>query len=100
MDEYIYIIHQKIFSEFKIGSTINFEKRIISYITSCGEFNNKTHEIWLYKLKECNLSCYKIDDLINKMSTKNNIPFVKYNGLYSYTKNKINIKPFIIINKK
>lgn len=80
MNEYVYILHQKIFNEFKIGSTKNFEERMTNYITSCSEFNNETHEILLYKLKKCKLSCYKIDSLINKMSSKKNVPFTKHNG--------------------
>ena len=77
---YIYIIHHKISENFKIGSTKNFKKRICCYITCFDNFDDKTHEIWVFKIIKSKFSCYQIDTLINKLSSKYGIPFIKYSG--------------------
>lgn len=77
---YIYLLHQIIFNNFKIGSTQDYNKRLPSYKTCCDNFDNKTHLIIIYEIKKSKYSCYQIDDIINKTSTKINFPFVKYNG--------------------
>jgi len=77
---YIYLIHQLIFDNFKIGSTQDYNKRLPPYKTCCDNFDNKTHLIIIYEIKESKYSCYQINDIINKTSTKINFPFVKYNG--------------------
>jgi len=77
---YIYIIHHKITENFKIGSTKNFKKRMCNYITCFDNFDDKTHEIWVFKIIKSKFSCYQIDTLINKLSSKYGIPFIKYSG--------------------
>ena len=42
---YIYLLHQIIFNNFKIGSTQDYNKRLPSYKTYC---DNKTHLIIIY----------------------------------------------------
>ena len=77
---YIYLIHQLIFDNFKIGSTQDYNKRLPAYKSCCDNFDNKTHLINIYEIKKSKYSCYQIDDIIKKTSTKINFPFVKYNG--------------------
>lgn len=51
-----------------------------TYITSCDEFNNLTHEIWNFKIIKSDYTCYQLDHLIKTLSTKYNYPFIKHNG--------------------
>jgi superfamily II DNA or RNA helicase len=76
----IYIYWQKILNNFKSGSTGCFDKRMSTLKTSCDEFNNLTHVIWNFKIIKSDYSCYQLDDIINKLSTEYNYPFIKHNG--------------------
>lgn len=92
MKNYIYILWEKSRKNFKIGSTCNFNKRVGGYITPCDDFDNFTHDIWLYEITQSKYNCYQLDDLINKISTKYNKPFNKYNstgGTEFYVKDDI-----------
>ncbi len=80
MPNYIYIIWEKTRKNQKIGSTCNFKKRIGGYITPCDDFDNNTHEIWLYTILDLEYNCYQLDDIIKKISKKHSIPYEKYNG--------------------
>jgi superfamily II DNA or RNA helicase len=80
MPEYIYSIWEKIRKNQKLGSTCNFYKRVGGYITPCDDFDNNTHEIWLYNIIESKYNCYQIDYIINQFSTKYSLPYTKYNG--------------------
>jgi hypothetical protein len=50
MSEYIYSIWEKTRKNQKLGSTCNFNKRVGGYVTPCDDFDNNTHEIWLYTI--------------------------------------------------
>lgn len=76
----IYIIHEKIKSNFKIGSTCNFNNRIGSYITPCDYFDNSTHFIVLYDILSEKYTCYQLDWIIQQLSTNYSYPFVKLVG--------------------
>lgn len=80
MSNQIYILHPKKFSNFKLGSTCNFNIRVRNYITCFDDFNNQSHTIRLYNITKSKFNCYQLDDLINKLSTKYSIPFNKYHG--------------------
>ncbi len=80
MSNQIYILHPKKFSNFKLGSTCNFNIRVRNYITCFDDFNNQSHTIRLYNIIKSKFNCYQLDDLINKLSTKYSIPFNKYHG--------------------
>ncbi len=74
----------------KIGSTSNFVNRMSTYVTSCPDFNNESHEIYSFELYNPKYNCYQLDDLINKLSTKHEIPYKKYDadgGVEFYYKN-------------
>lgn len=49
MSNQIYVLHEKIKSNFKVGSTCNFTNRIGGYITCSDNFDNIIHYIKLYK---------------------------------------------------
>ena len=76
----IYIIHEKIKSNFKIGSTCNFSNRIGGYITCVDNFDDSTHYIELYNIIQSKYSCYQLDWIIQQLSIKYSYPFVKYIG--------------------
>jgi superfamily II DNA or RNA helicase len=76
----IYIIWEKHRNNFKIGSTCNFSKRVGGYITSCDNFDNNTHDIWLFDIIKSPYNCYQLDNIIKKVSTKYGIPYIKYHG--------------------
>ena len=80
MEEYIYALIHKILEDFKIGSTKQYIKRIPAYKTCFSKFDNGSHDLWVFKIIESKYSCYQLDDLINKLSSKYNYPFIKYDG--------------------
>lgn len=77
MSNQIYLLHEKIRLNFKIGSTCNFANRIGGYITSCDYFDNSTHLIILYEIISSRYTCYQLDWIIQQLSTKYSYPFVK-----------------------
>ena len=80
MSKQIYILHQLILRNFKLGSTSDFNKRIGSYITPCDNFDNSTHKIILYTITKSKYSCYQLDWIISKLSTNYSYPFDKFTG--------------------
>ena len=80
MSNQIYILHQLILKNFKLGSTIDFNKRIGSYITSSDNFDNTTHTIILYTITKSKYSCYQLDWIIQQLSNKYSYPFDKFTG--------------------
>ena len=80
MSNQIYILHQLILKNFKLGSTCDFNKRIGSYITSCDNFDNSTHKIIVYTITKSKYSCYQLDWIISKLSTYYSYPFEKFTG--------------------
>ncbi len=65
----------------KIGSTKNFINRITNYITCSDDFDNNSHDIWLFTfIKKHKYNCYQIDDIIKKLCRLYNNPYEKYNG--------------------
>ena len=80
MSNQIYILHQLILKNFKIGSTSNFNKRINSYITPCDNFDNSTHKIILYNITKSKYSCYQLDWIIQQLSINYSYPFEKFIG--------------------
>ena len=77
---FIYYLWEKNRKNIKIGSTHDFTKRIGGYITPCDNFDNNTHEIWVYTIKESKYNCYQLDHIIKILSTKYSCPYTKYNG--------------------
>lgn len=80
MSNQIYIIHEKIRANFKIGSTCNFYNRVGGYITCCDYFDSTTHNIELFDIILSKYSSYQLDWLIQQLSSKYSYPFVKCNG--------------------
>ena len=125
---YFFAVDDRKQNIFKIGRTIDIVKRLINYnvgrikevdlkylalvknallIENCMKLNLKKYKI--YKNKEIyTIEPNKIKKIINdcyckNISKKNNDDLYEelsnLLGLYSYTKDKINIKPYIIIGK-
>ena len=80
MSNQIYILHEKIRNNFKIGSTCNFNNRVGGYITCCDYFDNSTHHIILYEIYSNQYTCYQLDWIIQQLSTNYSYPFIKCNG--------------------
>ena len=80
MSNQIYILHQLVLKNFKLGSTIDFNKRVGSYITSSDNFDNSTHKIILYTITWSKYSCYQLDWIIQQLSNKYSYPFDKFTG--------------------
>lgn len=64
MQSQIYILHEKIRVNFKIGSTQNFKSRIAGYITGCDYFDSDTHQIVLFNIIDSKYTCYQLDWII------------------------------------
>ncbi len=77
---FIYLLFHKILNDLKIGSTINYCNRIPNYKTCFSKFDNESHDLWILKITKSKYSCYQLDYLINKLSTKYNFPFIKHKG--------------------
>lgn len=80
MSNQIYIIHEKIRHNFKIGSTCNFSNRVGGYITCCDYFDNSTHQIILYDIISNQYTCYQLDWIVQQLSTNYSYPFIKCIG--------------------
>lgn len=76
----IYLLHEKSRSNFKIGSTSNFNNRIGGYITCCDYFDSSTHYIELFDIKESKYNCYQLDWVIQQLSSHYSYPFSKCFG--------------------
>lgn len=77
----IYVILKKYKNEtIKIGSTKNFLKRMCNYITPECDFDNNSHKIWMFIIKNFKYDCYIIDKIIKYCSKKYSIPYKYYNG--------------------
>ena len=64
----------------KIGSTLDFVKRMGAYVTPEDEFNNMTHDIWCIQLLDSKFTCYELDEQIQIAAQKDSMPYQKYNG--------------------
>jgi hypothetical protein len=76
----IYLLHEKSRSNFKIGSTSNFNNRISGYITCCDYFDSTTHYIELFDIYESKYNCYQLDWVVQQLSSKYSYPFIKCFG--------------------
>jgi hypothetical protein len=77
----IYVLQKKYDpSTVKIGSTQNFFNRMMHYITAEKDFDNTTHAIWLFTIKQSKYNCYQLDYIIRIMSTQHSTPYQKYNN--------------------
>jgi len=79
---YLYVIQKKYHyrCKCKIGSTKDFEKRMGNYVTPEPYFNNDTHNIWCITLIKSEWNCYQLDRIIQCMSIKHQIPYIKLVG--------------------
>lgn len=64
----------------KIGSTLDLTKRIYNYITPEPVFNNTSHILYSFTLKESKYNCYLLDKIIQYMAIEYQIPYKKYNN--------------------
>ena len=82
MEEYLYVIQKKYAHQDTvfIDSTSNLLHKLRIYIDNEPSFNNSTHNIWSFKILKSNLSCYQLDIMIRNMSSKESIPFVKFDN--------------------
>jgi hypothetical protein len=83
MPGFLYIIckkHVKPKKTCKIGSTLDFVKRMGAYVTPEDEFNNMTHDIWCIQILDSKFTCYELDEQIQISAQKDSVPYQKYNG--------------------
>jgi len=85
MSEYLCIIQRKYEPENEtiyIESSSNLLHRLKVYVENSFDnyYDNSTHNIWSFKILKSDYTCFQLDRMIYNMSSKESIPFVKFNG--------------------
>jgi len=90
MNDIIYVLNRLNDNIAKIGSTKYLKNRMNHYKTCYEEFNDTTHELYIFTFNNQILSCYEMDEYIQRSADKYRNPYIKYIGsggkeFYYYT---------------